>query len=58
MFVVKRSLYNPIISPTIDHPWESFAAFNWCPIQDDEKFHCVYRAMSEMKYIKGHELSL
>ena len=58
MFVVKRSLYNPIISPTIDHPWESFATFNWCPIQDNKKFHCVYRAMSEMKYIQGHELRL
>ena len=58
MFVVKRSLYNPIISPTIDHPWESFAAFNWCPVQDKKKFHCVYRAMSETKYIRGHELNL
>lgn len=58
MFVVKRSLYNPIINPTIDHPWESFATFNWCPIQDKNKFHCVYRAMSEMKYIHGHELRL
>lgn len=58
MFVVKRSLYNPIISPTIDHPWESFAAFNWCPIPDKKKFHCVYRAMSETKYIHGRELRL
>jgi predicted GH43/DUF377 family glycosyl hydrolase len=41
-----------------DHPWESFAAFNWCPIQDKEKIHCVYRAMSEKSLVAKHDLNM
>ncbi len=50
MFVVKRSVFNPILSPVHEHPWEGFAAFNWCPVvskKDKRTIHCVYRAMSE-----------
>jgi predicted GH43/DUF377 family glycosyl hydrolase len=56
MFVAKRSTHNPLLKPTGDHAWESFATFNWCPIQDKSKVHCVYRAESEEKYVHGHNL--
>lgn len=56
MFVVKRSTHNPLLKPTGDHAWESFATFNWCPIQDKNKIHCVYRAESEEKYVHGQNL--
>ncbi|OGD67070.1 hypothetical protein A2442_00395 [Candidatus Campbellbacteria bacterium RIFOXYC2_FULL_35_25] len=46
MFVLRRSKYNPILSPVRQHNWESFATFNWSPIQIEDKLHCVYRAMS------------
>ena len=53
MFSVKRSLYNPILSPRKDNPWESFAAFNWSAIvgRKDKKIHAVYRAMAEPELI-------
>lgn len=56
MFVVRRSSHNPLLRPTGDHAWESFATFNWCPIQDKSKIHCVYRAESEEKYVHGQNL--
>lgn len=58
MFVTRRSTHNPLLKPTGDHAWESFATFNWCPIQDKSRIHCVYRAESEEKYIRGKRLRL
>lgn len=46
MFVLKRSKHNPIIQPVRQHRWESFATFNWSPLQDGDTLHCLYRAMS------------
>ena len=48
MYSVKRSIFNPIISPTQLRPWEDYAAFNPSVIPDRNKkslIHCVYRAM-------------
>jgi predicted GH43/DUF377 family glycosyl hydrolase len=56
MFVVKKSTHNPLLKPIADHSWESFATFNWCPIQDKHKVHCVYRAESGVEYLHGKEL--
>ena len=56
MFVVRRSTHNPLLKPMGDHAWESFATFNWCPIQDKSKIHCVYRAQSEEEYVQGQNL--
>lgn len=56
MFVVKRSPHNPLLKPVADHTWEAYAAFNWCPIQDRGKIHCVYRAESGPEYVHGQEL--
>ncbi len=46
MFVLKRSKHNPILLPIRQHRWESFATFNWSPLQDGDTLHCLYRAMS------------
>lgn len=46
MFIVKRSLENPLLNPVRDHPWEAYAVFNWCPILDGDESYYLYRAMS------------
>lgn len=47
MIPIKRFEGNPIISPLLEHPWESKATFNPAAIYEDGKVHIVYRAMSE-----------
>jgi predicted GH43/DUF377 family glycosyl hydrolase len=56
MFVVRKSTHNPLLKPIADHSWESFATFNWCPIQDKHKIHNLYRSESGVEYIHGKEL--
>jgi len=46
MFVVKKSENNPIIKPSEKNHWESYATFNWCPIEDGKTTRVLYRAMS------------
>lgn len=46
MYVVKRSIHNPILEPNRNHPWEAFATFNLCPIKQGRTYHGVYRAIS------------
>ncbi|MDO8581509.1 MAG: hypothetical protein Q7S16_01415 [bacterium] len=43
--IVSRSPANPILKPMVRHPWESYAAFNWCPIRRGKTTSVVYRAM-------------
>ncbi|NBV77299.1 hypothetical protein EBR66_04010 [bacterium] len=45
MYIVRRSVHNPILSPAIEHAWE-MVAFNPCPIRKDGELHLVYRAQS------------
>lgn len=52
MFTVTRSDQNPILSPLREHPWESAAAFNGCPVIQGRKTTLVYRAMSEPELLK------
>jgi predicted GH43/DUF377 family glycosyl hydrolase len=58
MLVIRRSTHNPLLKPISDHAWESFGAFNWCPIQDTKKIHSVYRAVSGLEYVHKHELRI
>lgn len=61
MFSVKRSDHNPILVPVQEHPWETFAAFNWSVVaskKEDRTIHCVYRAMSEPELIPQYNLRL
>lgn len=46
MFIVRRSNHNPILSPNSEHPWESYATFNCCPVKVGSTTHLVYRAQS------------
>jgi len=66
VFSVKRLDENPILSPHHDHPWESTAAFNWCPVTHNGVMHCLYRAMGEpelmgdkhlQRSVVGHAMS-
>lgn len=52
MFTVTRSEHNPILSPTKDHPWESAAVFNGCPVTYKDHNYLIYRAMSEPQLLK------
>ncbi|HEY4494295.1 MAG TPA: hypothetical protein VJB95_02595 [Candidatus Paceibacterota bacterium] len=46
MFVVRRSLHNPILVPDKDHYFEAFATFNMSVIKKGNIFYGVYRAIS------------
>jgi predicted GH43/DUF377 family glycosyl hydrolase len=58
MFNVKRSSYNPILSPLLENPWENSAVFNCCPIKKGRKIDVVYRAISKKKNVAGHDINL
>ena len=58
MLVIRRSKHNPLLKPISDHSWESFGTFNWCPIQDKNKVHAVYRAESDTEYVHKKELRI
>ena len=51
MYVVKRSIHNPILIPNRDHYWEGFAAFNMCPIKKGKSIFGFYRAMSAVDHM-------
>lgn len=55
---INRYSGNPIISPNPDHPWESVAAFNGCPVVDGDKVHLLYRALGKPQDINGTKLQL
>ena len=42
---MKRYSGNPILSPIVEHPWESRQVFNAAAIYLDGKVHLLYRAM-------------
>ena len=46
MYVVKRSIHNPILIPNQNHYWEEFATFNMCPIKKGKTIYGLYRAIS------------
>lgn len=58
MFYVKRSIYNPILAPINENPWENSAVFNWCPVKNGSKVEVVYRAVSEKKNVGGSNINL
>lgn len=52
MFVAKRVEQNPVLLPNRDHYWESFAAFNLCPIRHGKKIYGLYRAISAVDHMR------
>lgn len=46
MYVIKKSLHNPILVPNKDHYWEEFATFNLSPIKKRNNIYGLYRAIS------------
>ena len=43
---VKRSEFNPIVTPNRTYSWQAEAVFNGCPVMSGEKTYLVYRALS------------
>lgn len=58
MSQIKRYPRNPILSPNPDHPWESVAAFNGCPVIDGDTIHLLYRALGEPQDINGQRIQI
>ena len=52
MFVVKRSIHNPIFVPNKDHYWEAFATFNMSVIKVGSTFFGIYRAISTVDRLR------
>lgn len=46
MFKFKKHLKNPFLVPNKENSWEADAAFNPCVIKRNDKYHLVYRALS------------
>ena len=46
MFVIRRELHNPILSPRREHPWETLATFNPSVIRESNGWRMYYRALS------------
>lgn len=44
--------------PESSHPWEKIAAFNGCPVKDGNKYHLLYRALSDTRQWNGIPLQL
>lgn len=57
MLLTRHSL-NPLILPTPEHEWESFAAFNGNVFLHDGKYHMVYRALSSPRRLEGRDLRM
>ena len=55
MYVVKRSIHNPILVPDKDHYWEGSACFNLSPIKDGRAYYGIYRAVSEKDPLRTPE---
>ena len=55
MFTVRRDIANPFVTPDIDTPWESVAAFNPSPVRVGKIKHAVYRAAGDLDYYEGFE---
>ena len=53
MFVVKRSIHNPILIPNRDHYWEEFATFNLCPIKRGKTIYGLFRSISAVDVLRN-----
>ncbi|NTU72938.1 hypothetical protein HGB07_02055 [Candidatus Roizmanbacteria bacterium] len=53
---IARSVSNPILSPEPRSEWESYAAFNGNVVKMGNEFVMLYRALSGITQINGHEL--
>lgn len=47
MYVIRRSLHNPLISPIADKHWEARGTFNPSPIKKGAITHVLYRALGK-----------
>ena len=56
MFILSRLAENPILTPNSQDSWDSFASFNWCPVQDGTKTRFVYRGMPKGENIDGSDI--
>lgn len=58
MISINRFIGNPFLSPQPTSMWESQAVFNGCIIEDTQKYHLLYRALSNNQSVAGKILEL
>ncbi len=58
MTVFRRIAENPFLLPNEKNPWEAYAAFNPSVAKVKEKYHLLYRAMSNTQHHEGVDMSL
>jgi predicted GH43/DUF377 family glycosyl hydrolase len=46
MFVIRREIHNPVLSPRHEHPWEALATLNPSVIRESNGWRMYYRALS------------
>jgi predicted GH43/DUF377 family glycosyl hydrolase len=56
--MLNRFPENPILTPSEDNMWEAQAAFNPCVVNDKDKVHLLYRALSIPENIKNINLPI
>lgn len=58
MFQFKRDGQNPILKPDHNNLWEAQATFNGSVVKDNNVYHMLYRALSDMQNWNGKRLAL
>lgn len=58
MITLKRFEQNPVLAPNPQSDWEAEAAFNGCPILENNTVHLLYRAMSYPVVHEGVHMSV
>ncbi|HSQ98187.1 MAG TPA: hypothetical protein VLL98_05760 [Rickettsiales bacterium] len=58
MLKFNRSENNPILKPNKKNSWEAKAAFNPSVVFDNNKYHMLYRSMSNSQKRQGYNLEL
>lgn len=46
MFIVKRNEHNPLLAPTLEHPWQALATFNPSVVRTPTGVRMYYRALA------------
>ena len=58
MIKIIRHPKNPILNPNPENSWESYAVFNGSIIKKDDRYHLLYRAISNVQNYNGCEFRM
>jgi beta-1,2-mannobiose phosphorylase / 1,2-beta-oligomannan phosphorylase len=58
MIRLKRSIENPVLIPNSQNQWEAKASFNPSVVKVGDRYHAVYRALSDTHPYLNHEMQV